>query len=100
MSKAWLTLAEEATLRKPVNRSAHFAWGAVMVWLADILGAPVLVMFVVPAAAWVAWEMGWWVLHGCTFKERGSVMDVVAGVLGACFGVMMAVAQHRCGGTL
>lgn len=97
--KAWLTLEEERRLRKPVNRSAHCAWGAAIglatllagaPWASTMQETPVLGWIVAAGAGW-AWEMGWWLAHGCDWKERASMIDLIAWIAGAAAGIYAAV---------
>jgi hypothetical protein len=96
---AWLTLAEERRLRKPANRSAHFAWGLGLgllalaphaPWSSAMAQLPLLAWVVAAGAGWV-WEMGWWLAHGCDVRQRCSVVDLASWVAGAAAGVYLGV---------
>lgn len=96
----WLTLAEERRLRKPANRSAHVAWGlgiALLMlapnapwWAHAVAQWPVLAWIVAAGMGW-AWEVGWWLAHGCDVRERCSVVDLLCWVMGAGAGVYLGV---------
>jgi hypothetical protein len=73
----WYNLQEERKLRKWTSWSAHFAWGALIVWGVDHL-APLGWAVCASAAGGILWEV---VLH-YVLRWKASVLDLLTWWMG------------------
>jgi hypothetical protein len=74
----WLTLEEERRQRKWTNWSAHFAWGALLVFVGVGFHWPLGLAYLAAMGVMVLFEVGHPLLHW-----RPSAVDTAASIMGS-----------------